>query len=100
MLCHLSEIYNETISIIESKDYVLSTNNQLSSVSVTTGSTWIMKHCDIVQALVLLEFLILRGSEQCILIVQEDIMSKLSELSSFAYTSPDGKDQGVNVAYR
>lgn len=48
----------------------------------------------------LLEFLVLRGSEQCIQIIQEDIMGKISDLSSFAYTSPDGKDQGVNVAYR
>lgn len=49
------------------------------------------------QALVLLEFLVLRGSEQCIQVTQEDLVYKLEDLETFAYTSPEGKDCGVNV---
>ena len=53
-----------------------------------------------VQALVVLEFLLLRGSPQCLQITVEDVLPKLTELSSFAFTNPEGKDQGVNVRYR
>ena len=52
------------------------------------------------QALVLLDFLVLRGSEQSVQITQEELMYKLEDLETFSYTTPEGKDQGVNVRHR
>lgn len=54
----------------------------------------------VVQALVLLDFLLLRGSEQSVQITQEELMYKLEDLETFAFTSPEGKDQGINVRHR
>lgn len=52
------------------------------------------------QALVLLDFLVLRGSEQCIQITDEELLYKLQDLERFTFTNPEGKDQGVNVRHR
>ena len=48
----------------------------------------------------LLDFLVLRGSEQSVQITQEELMYKLEDLETFSYMTPEGKDQGVNVRHR
>ena len=48
----------------------------------------------------LLDFLVLRGSEQSVQITQEELMYKLEDLETFSYTTPEGKDQGLNVRHR
>ena len=53
----------------------------------------------VVQALTVLEFLIKRGSNQCVENSQV-LLSKLEDLQVFEYTSPDGRDHGVNVRHR
>lgn len=47
----------------------------------------------------MLEFLIKRGSDQCVENAQV-LLSKLEDLQVFEYTSPDGRDHGVNVRHR
>ena len=47
----------------------------------------------------MLEFLIKRGSDQCV-DNSKMLMSKLEDLQVFEYTSPDGRDHGVNVRHR
>ena len=47
-----------------------------------------------------LDFLMQRGSEQCVEIVREDIFNKLSDLEKFASLSLEGRDHGVNVRHR
>lgn len=51
------------------------------------------------QALTVLEFLVKRGSQQCVDNAQ-NLKSKLEDLQVFEYTSPDGRDHGVNVRHR
>ena len=51
------------------------------------------------QALTVLEFLIKRGSDQCVENAQ-NFTSKLEDLQVFEYTSSDGRDHGVNVRHR
>lgn len=53
----------------------------------------------VAQALTVLEFLIKRGSDQCVENSQV-LLSKLEDLQVFEYTSPDGRDHGVNVRHR
>ena len=53
----------------------------------------------VVQALTVLEFVIKRGSDQCVENSQI-LLSKLEDLQVFEYTSPDGRDHGVNVRHR
>ena len=53
----------------------------------------------IVQALTVLEFLVKRGSDQCTE-NSKNLMPKLEDLQVFEYTSPDGRDHGVNVRHR
>lgn len=52
------------------------------------------------QALTVLEFLIKRGSSQCVELAQQEIAPRLAQLQQFSYVAPDGKDQGVNVSHR
>ena len=52
------------------------------------------------QALTVLEFLIKRGSSQCVELAQQEIAPRLAQLQQFSYVAPDGKDQGVNVTHR
>ncbi len=51
------------------------------------------------QALTVLEFLIKRGSDQCVENAQ-NLKVRLEDLQVFEYTSPDGRDHGVNVRHR
>lgn len=51
------------------------------------------------QALTVLEFLIKRGSNQCVENAQ-NLKVRLEDLQVFEYTSPDGRDHGVNVRHR
>ena len=51
------------------------------------------------QALTVLEFLIKRGSDQCVENAQ-NLKMRLEDLQVFEYTSPDGRDHGVNVRHR
>ena len=51
------------------------------------------------QALTVLEFVIKRGSDQCVE-NSRVLLSKLEDLQVFEYTSPDGRDHGVNVRHR
>lgn len=51
------------------------------------------------QALTVLEFVVKRGSEQAVENAQ-NLLSKLSDLQVFEYTSPDGRDHGINVRHR
>lgn len=53
----------------------------------------------VVQALTVLEFVIKRGSDQCV-DNSRVLLSKLEDLQVFEYTSPDGRDHGVNVRHR
>lgn len=53
----------------------------------------------VVQALIVLEFVIKRGSDQCV-DNSRVLLSKLEDLQVFEYTSPDGHDHGVNVRHR
>lgn len=55
---------------------------------------------DVMQALTVLEFLIKRGSSQCVELAQQEIAPRLAQLQQFSYVAPDGKDQGVNVSHR
>lgn len=48
----------------------------------------------------LLDFLVLRGSEQCIQIAEEELMFKLEDLETFVYQTLEGKDHGMNVRHR
>ena len=52
-----------------------------------------------IQALTVLEFLIKRGSDQCVENAQ-NLRVRLEDLHLFEYTSPDGRDHGVNVRHR
>ena len=52
------------------------------------------------QALVVLDFLLQRGSQQSVEMTGEELAYKLADLESFSYTTPEGKDQGVNVRHR
>jgi len=52
------------------------------------------------QALVVLDFLLQRGSQQSVEMTEEELAYKLADLESFAYTTPEGKDQGVNIRHR
>ena len=52
------------------------------------------------QALTVLEFLIKRGSGQCVEVAQQEISPRLAQLQQFSYVAPDGKDQGINVSHR
>lgn len=56
-----------------------------------------MQRC--MQALTVLEFLIKRGSDQCVENAQ-NLKMRLEDLQVFEYTSPDGRDHGVNVRHR
>lgn len=47
----------------------------------------------------MLEFVIKRGSDQAVENAQ-NLLSKLSDLQVFEYTSPDGRDHGINVRHR
>ena len=51
------------------------------------------------QALTVLEFLIKRGSDQCVENAH-NLKMRLEDLQVFEYTSPDGRDHGVNVRHR
>ena len=51
------------------------------------------------QALTVLEFLIKRGSDQCVMNAQ-NLISRLEDLQVFEYIAPDGRDHGVNVRHR
>ena len=53
----------------------------------------------VAQALTVLEFVIKRGSDQCVE-NSRILLSKLEDLQVFEYTSPDGRDHGVNVRHR
>ncbi|KAA6422947.1 MAG: hypothetical protein FRX49_06936 [Trebouxia sp. A1-2] len=55
--------------------------------------------CEIIYALTVLEFLIKRGSDQCVENAQ-NLKMRLEDLQVFEYTSPDGRDHGVNVRHR
>ena len=41
-----------------------------------------------------------RGEESCARRAKEELVPKLEDLGRFEYTSPDGKDLGVNVRHR
>lgn len=58
-----------------------------------------MSSTSVVQALTVLEFLIKRGSDQCV-VNSQVLLPKLEDLQVFEYTSPDGRDHGVNVRHR
>lgn len=62
---------------------------------------WFVEHtcASVVQALTVLEFLIKRGSDRCVENSQV-LLPKLEDLQVFEYTSPDGRDHGVNVRHR
>ena len=51
------------------------------------------------QALTVLEFLIKRGSDEAVDSAQT-LLPKLSDLQVLEYTSPDGRDHGINVRHR
>lgn len=52
------------------------------------------------QALVVLDFLIQRGSEQSVEVTREDLLGKLAGLEKFAFLSAEGRDHGINVRHR
>ncbi|KAL0033769.1 hypothetical protein WJX77_004657 [Trebouxia sp. C0004] len=58
-----------------------------------------MKWRNVYKALTVLEFLIKRGSDQCVENAQ-NLKVRLEDLQAFEYTSPDGRDHGVNVRHR
>ena len=58
-----------------------------------------MSSASVVQALTVLEFLVKRGSDQCVE-NSKVLLPKLEDLQVFEYTSPDGRDHGVNVRHR
>ncbi|DBB12606.1 hypothetical protein WJX82_010253 [Trebouxia sp. C0006] len=58
-----------------------------------------MKWRNVYKALTVLEFLIKRGSDQCVENAQ-NLKMRLEDLQVFEYTSPDGRDHGVNVRHR
>lgn len=55
---------------------------------------------NVYKALTVMEFLVKRGSEQCVAIARNDLTYRLEDLEGFQYVSPEGKDQGVNVRHR
>ncbi len=55
--------------------------------------------CTVPQALLVLEFLALRGAERCTALAEQRLLL-LRCLGNFAYTSPDGRDHGANVRIR
>lgn len=55
---------------------------------------------NVYKALVVLDFLMQRGSEQSVELTKEELAYKLADLESFAFTTPEGKDQGVNIRHR
>lgn len=56
---------------------------------------------NVYKALTVLEFLVRRGSDACVARATEELGPKLDALSTgFAYTSPSGRDMGVNVRHR
>ncbi|KAK9865406.1 hypothetical protein WJX84_000313 [Apatococcus fuscideae] len=59
-----------------------------------------VKWRNVYKALTVLEFLIKRGSSQCVDVAQQEIAPRLAQLQQFSYIAPDGKDQGVNVSHR
>ena len=54
----------------------------------------------IVQALQVLEFLMKRGSDQCVKLAQVDIRPHLQNVKNFEFTGNDGRDYGINVRVR
>ncbi|GAB4817208.1 hypothetical protein N2152v2_004254 [Parachlorella kessleri] len=55
---------------------------------------------NVYKALTVLEFLVKRGSEGCVQRARDDFLPKLEDLGRFEYTSPDGRDMGLNVRHR
>ncbi|KAK9821166.1 hypothetical protein WJX74_003656 [Apatococcus lobatus] len=59
-----------------------------------------VKWRNVYKALTVLEFLIKRGSGQCVDVARQEVAPRLAQLQLFSYVAPDGKDQGVNVSHR
>lgn len=55
---------------------------------------------NVYKGLQVIEFLLKRGSEQCIDITRCELTSKLKALDSFEYIGEDGRDYGINVRVR
>ncbi len=55
---------------------------------------------NVYKGLMLLEFLLKRGPENCVRMAKSDLLYRLADLEGFQYVSPDGKDLGVNVRLR
>ena len=57
-------------------------------------------HSTFLQALVVLDFLIQRGSEQSLGIAKEDMYGRLTNLEKYTSVSAEGRDHGLNVRHR
>eukprot|EP00884_Botryococcus_braunii_P012642 jgi/Botrbrau1/21379/Bobra.0216s0001.1 len=55
---------------------------------------------NVYKALTVLEFLLKRGSDQCVTLAREEMMYRLEDLEKFQYSAADGRDQGINVRHR
>ncbi|KAK9829298.1 hypothetical protein WJX72_005017 [[Myrmecia] bisecta] len=55
---------------------------------------------NVYKGLTVLEFLLKRGSEQCVRIAREEMMFKLEDLEAFEFVTGEGRDNGINVRHR